>query len=262
MAFVLPSKRDAGYLDPSIAGEGAKVIMSDGDVITYNPPPPRPVMPDWSTIKSIRHYFNRTDFRVWPAWLYHPKEAPRLVKNQDEAAELGVCYRESTIDEKGRYGRDHVWDWQDDCQWRPQPWPGTQKFDPNKAEQGKTYIASPVNPTVAQNELAALLIPQVAAAVAQALRASGPAAPASVDPAQWDQFLQFQAWQKSAEVVGGAMERASQPEAPVLGLQGGGAQSGPEAERAAWEAAADQKGIKIDRRWSLERLKSEVEKAA
>jgi hypothetical protein len=260
MAFVLPSKRDVGYLDPSIAGEGAKVILSDGEVIHYNPPPPKPVMPDWSTIKPIRHYFNRTDFRVWPAWLYHPKEQPRLVKNQDEAAELGVCYRESTVDEKGRYGRDHVWDWRDDCQWRPQPWPGTQKFDPSKAEQGKTYIAAPVNPTIAQNELAALLIPQVAAAVAQALKASGPAAPASVDPAQWEQFLQFQAWQKSTEVVGDAVQQAAQ--APTLGLQGGASSLTPDAERAAWEAEAIRKGITVDKRWGLERLKSEVEKAA
>jgi hypothetical protein len=260
MAFVLPSKREAGYLDPAIAGEGVKVVMSDGDVITYAPPPPKPVMPDWSTIKSIRHYFNRTDFRVWPAWLYHPKEAARLVRNADEAAELGVCYRDATIDEKGRYGRDHVWDWKDDSQWRPQPWPDTIKFDPNKAEQGKTVIASPVNPTVAQHDLAALLIPQVAAAVAQALKMSGPAAPPSVDPAQWEQFLQFQAWQKSAEVVGGAVQQAA-TEAPGLGLQGGSGAPSPDAERVAWEEEADRKGIKIDRRWSLERLKSEVEKA-
>src|SRR6185312_6341739 len=111
MVFVLPPKSQVGVIDPEIAGEGVKVIYSDGEQGMWTPPPPRPVMPDWSGIKSIARYFNRTGHAVWPAWLYHPTEEPRLLKNADEAAELGVCYREATMDEKGRYGRSHVWDW-------------------------------------------------------------------------------------------------------------------------------------------------------
>jgi hypothetical protein len=265
MAFVLPPKRDVGYLSPDIAGEGSKVIMSDGDVVTFNPPPPKAVMPDWSGIKSIRHYFNRTGYRVFPAWIYHPTEEPRIVKDADEAAELGLCYREASIDERGRYGRSHVWDWKDDCLWRPQPYPGTMKFDPLKAEQGKQYVPSPVNPIIAQNELVAMLIPQVAAAVATALKANGPAAPATVDPAQWDQFLQFQAWQKTKEIV----EAVAQPETvgdePVAEESEGPALTSnltPGQETDLWKAEAERKGIKVDGRGSLERLKAEVQKAA
>lgn len=267
MPFVLPSKREVGSLSPEIAGEGQKVIMSDGELITWNPPPPKPVMPDWSEIKSIRHYFNRTGFRVWPAWLYHPTDDARIVKNADEAAELGVCYREASIDEKGRYGLDHVWDWKDDSQWRPTPYPGTTKYNPNRIEQGKNYVPTAPNPVHAQHDLAALLIPQVAAAVAAALKSTGPAAPAKVDPAQWDAFLEFQAWQKTREAVDvltepeaaadTGQEEPAEPQQPnpLAALT-------PEQDRALWLEEAARKGIKIDKRWSLERIKTEVQKAA
>lgn len=263
MPFVLPSKREVGTLSPEIAGEGVKVIMSDGEQITWSPPPPKPVMPDWSEIKSIRHYFNRTGFRVWPAWVYHPTEQPRLLKDADEGAELGICYREASIDERGRYGRDHVWDWKEDCQWRPQPYPGTTKFDPNKIEQGKHFVASPPNPVIAQNAMIEALIPAVAAAVAQSLKASGPGAPAKVDPAQWDAFLEFQAWQKTREAVEVLSEQPSeQPVDETDAARNPLSTLSPEQDRAAWTAEAESKGIKIDKRWSLERIKAEVEKAA
>ncbi len=250
--FVLPPREKVGYLDPEVAGEGTKVIMSDGDQVSWTPPPPQPVMPDWSQIKSIRRYFNRTGLQVWPAWLYHPVEEPRLVKNAKEAAELGVCYREATNDERARYGLKTVWDWKDDSQWRPQPH-GVIKFNPMKPGQGKTVIFSPPNPAIAQNELLRDLVPLVTAAVVAAIKGNGAAsAPGSVDPAQWDAFLQFQAWQKTSQAVDEIGETT-----------GNGALSlGGEDERAAWEKQAERKGIKVDRRWSLDRLKAEVEKAA
>lgn len=202
MNFVLPKKSEVGYLDPEIAGEGQKVILSDGDVVSWTPPPPRPVMPDWSQIKSIARYFGRSGHQVYPAWLYHPSDEPRLVKNAEDAGALGVCYREATADERGRYGLKAVWDWQDGCQWRPQPYAGTLKFDPLKPGQGKTFQPAQQNPALAQDRLLEALIPAVAAAVAQSLKgAGGPSAPAHIEPAQWEAFLQFQAFQKAAEAV-------------------------------------------------------------
>lgn len=199
--FELPPKAKVGYLDPEIAGEGQKVILSDGTVETWNAPPPKPVMPDWSQIKSIARYFNRQGYQVYPAWLYHPTEEPRLVKNADEAAELGVCYRKATIDEKGRYGVDSVWDWQDGSLWRQKPYEGRTKFDPLKPGTGKTFMPAPRNPASEQSQLLQELIPAVAAAVAKSLNANGPAAPANIDAKDWDAFLKFKAWQKSAEAV-------------------------------------------------------------
>jgi hypothetical protein len=220
-------------------------------------------MPDWSGIKSIRHYFNRTGYRVYPAWLYHPTEQPRVVKDEHEAAELGVCYRDASIEEKGRYGLEHVWDWKDDSPWRPQPYAGTTKFDPNKAEQGKVYIATPQSQHSSNRELLNTVLPEVTAAVVAALKQGGSVAPDKVKSEQWDEFLAFQAWKKTQEAIDAiipataAVEEVVEKEAEVADTN-----LPPEQERELWLEEANRKGIKVDGRWSLERLRTEVEKAA
>lgn len=256
MVFVIPPKSEVGVLSPEIAGEGERVVYSDGETMVWNAPPPQPVFPDMSKIKSIARYFNRTGHQVWPAWVYHPTEEPRLLKNQDEGTELGICYREATSDERSRYGMKAVWDWQEGSLWRPTPYSGTLKFDPHKPGQGKTYIPSAPNRVNEQNELVKALIPEVAAAVAQALQKNGPSAPASVDAAQWEQFLQFQAYMKAQEAV--------EVVAQEISGDAGNALSGDEQadEREMWESEARRLGLKVDGRWSLDRLKSEIEKAA
>jgi hypothetical protein len=273
--FVLPTKREAGYLSPDIAGEGAKVLMSDGEVVSFNLPPPKPVMPDWSEIKSIRHYFNRTGFRVYPAWLYHPTEQPRVVKDEHEAAELGVCYREATVEEKGRYGLDRVWDWKDDSVWRPQPYAGTTKFNPNKAEQGKVYVITPQSQNSSNREMLESALPAVTAAVVAALKQGGSVGPENVDKAQWDKFLAFQAWEKTQQAIdaivpaSGALEEVEEKGVELSGeiapeVEEPLTETGlpPEQERKLWEEEAVRKGLKVDKRWSLDRLRNEVEKAA
>lgn len=258
----IPSRASVGYVDAEIADEGQKVIMSNGDQVEWSAPAPRPIVPDWSQIKSIRHYFGRTGHQVWPAWFYHKTEAPRLMKDGHQArAELGIFYREASVEERGRYGVKAVWDWDDGCEWRAAPWE-KPKFDPANPGSGKTYMPSAPNPVHAQNALLAELIPTVVAAVTTALKSNGPAAPATVDPAQWDAFLQFQAWQKTQEAVNavaaqGADEAASDEQtANALNALT------PEQDWALWEEEAKRKEIKVDKRWSLERLKTEVQKAA
>lgn len=269
MVFVIPPKSQVGYLDPEIAGEGQKVILSDGDVVSWNPPPAKLVIPDISGIKSIAKYFGRQGLQVWPAWLYHPTEAPRIVKNADEAAQLGVCFREATIDERGRYGLKHVWDWTEDSLWRPQPH-GEQKFDANKPGTGKNVVIGAPDAGRAQNALLEALIPTVTAAVVAGLKSSGAAAaPAAVDPTQWEAFLQFQAWQKTQAAMSAVSEQLTGSEADAgagesTGESGGNALNAltPDQERALWVTEAEAKGIKVDGRWSIERLRAEVEKAA
>ena len=103
--------------------------------------------------------------------------------------------------------------------------------------------------------------------MAQALKLSGPGAPASVEPKQWDEFLAFQAWQKTQQVVKSegvvlnALTEAllipeveDEPEYQEPPDFGG--------ELTAWRTEAEAKGIKVDKRWGLARLKEEVEKAA
>lgn len=257
MPFELPPKSKVGYLDPEIAGEGQKVILSDGEQVSWTPPPPQPVMPDWSRIKSIARYFGRQGHQVYPAWLYHPTEEPRLVKNADEAGELGVCYRKATTDERGRYGLDAVWDWKEDCEWRPKPY-GPPKFDPLKLGTGKTYMPAPANPVNAQNQLLEALIPAVAAAVAKSLNADGPGKPANIDSKQWDDFLKFKAWQESSSAVSAVAAEAGQ----ASDQSANALDTSSEDEKASWITEAERKNVKIDKRWGLDRIKSEVEKAA
>lgn len=254
--FVLPPKSQVGYLDPEIAGEGQMVLMSDGENVPWAPPPVNPVIPDLSNIKSIKKYFRPYQFRAWPAWIYHPDQPPRLVKNADEAAELGICYREPTAHEKERFGDKKVWDWKDECEWRPFPFPKDLKFDPLKPGPGKEFQKGPVNPVAAEEAM----ILKVAAAVGAALKLAGPGAPATVNPKQWDEFLAFQAWQKAqevvkAEAVNALVPEIEQPEDPTES-------TAEDAELVAWRAEAEDKGIKVDKRWGLARLKMEVENAA
>lgn len=258
----IPPRNSVGYLDGEIADEGQKVILSDGEQVSWTPPPVKPSIPDWSQIKSLRKYFGRTGHQAFPAWFYHPTEQPRLMKNAKEAkAELGIFYRQATIDERGRYGVNAVWDWEKGCKWRAAPWE-VAKFDPQNPGLGKTYVPSPPNPIVAQNALLEALIPAVAAAVAQSLKSTGQAAPAEIDKAQWEAFLAFQAFQKANEVVGSLKENpAAAAEGNALALEGSNGANGAETERAQLEATATAKGIKVDGRWSLEKLRSAIDKA-
>lgn len=263
MVFVLPSKREAGVLmnsDLAREWDGNKVLLETGD-IGYNPPPPKPSMPDWSEIKSIRHYFNRTvkvnPNTVWPHWLYnHETGDERVVKNADEAAELGVCFRDTTADEKQKFGQNYVWDWKDDTHWRPTAKPKKRVYDPRKPEQGKEFIATPVSQNASNRDMLSQVLPEITAAVVAALKQSGNVAPDKIDSAQWDEFLAFQAWKKTQEAVNliAADEGAMQEVASALEPQSD--------EMTAWKAEAEAKGIKVDGRWGLERIKEEVEKAA
>jgi hypothetical protein len=175
--------------------------------------------------------------------------------------EFGVCYREATIHEQGRYGRKHVWDWQEGCLWRPERYK-VAAFDPLNPGQGKNYQASPPSQSASNSALLEALIPAVAAAVAKSMHGNSPAAPANIDPKDWDAFLQFKAWQKSAEASKEVVAALNEPD-PTAGTNALTTSLDPDDDdRSAWEAEAERKGIQVDKRWGLKRLKAEVEKAA
>jgi hypothetical protein len=246
-----------GFLDPEIAGEG---FAADPDVAFSAP---EPIIPDFSKIKTIRKYFKRPPGAggYFPTWLYHPTHPPRIF-TRSEAAEVGVFRRKANAHEKGSTGADFVWDWdeENDQGWRPfildSMVHDPRKFDPNKPGTGKEYVAKPPNPIIAQNALLADLIPTVTAAVVTALKHSSSAvAPGHVDPAEWEEFLRFQAFKKTTQAV----ETLAQP---ALHASGEASTKAPDPERIEWEEAANRVGLKVDRRWNLDRLKTEVEKKA
>ena len=227
-------------------------------------------------MKSLKRYFGRSNFPTWPAWVYHPTEDPRLVRNADEAAQLGVCYRDATPDEAMRYNLKKVWDWKDDSLWRQAPYPGTMKFDPKKPGSGKELIHARQDPVGAQHDLVKALIPQVAAAVAAAMQGgAAPSAPAHVSPTDWAEFQAFLAWKKSAEAVTalaaesdaddgsegstGTASAAAAASANALNALAQGA--APDGDKALWIEEAKSRGVEIDKRWSVARIVEAIEKA-
>ena len=225
-----------GPLAPEIAGEGEKVILSDGTRVSFKPPSNKPIMPDWSEIEVIKHYFNRTDFYAWPAWFYHPAEEAVLLTSPEEAEGLiGIVRRESTADERGKYGvGKYTWDWPEGCMWRPFPYPENMpgKFDPHKPGHGKVYVPVRPDPTEAQN----MLMRELVEAFKNGGHKSG------IDG---ETLLKIIAAIKGDSQGTGVLEA----EAPAE----------KDHERIAWEAKAREVGIKPDGRWSLDRLKKEVE---
>lgn len=262
MNFVLPPKSQVGYLDPEIAGEGTKIIHSDGEIVNWAPPPVKPIIPDLSQVKSIRHYFGRTGGKTYPAWFYHEKEAPRLLKSADEAAQLGIVRREATVHERGTYGVSAVWDYAPECEWRAAPFERDTKFNPDQVTNAKTVIRQE-NRSQNENAMIERMIPQVAAAVAAALRVAQPTAPTGAptsDPELWAQFQEFVAFKKAAEVAAAdpqanafAAPRDGDPVTETLG-----ADDDEEFQRAELQATAIRLGIKIDKRWGLARLSEAI----
>jgi hypothetical protein len=264
-------------LDSEIANEGAKVvgrgeeiILSNGDRVAWTPPPEKLVIPDLSNTKSLRHYFGQRGHQVYPAWLYHPTKDAILVKDAAEAAKVGIVFRQATNDERNRYGLKEVWDWEDGCEWRPNPY-RVEAFDPHGPASGqKNLISKAPDPGVSQHQLVAALIPSVAAAVAQALKADGPGKPANIDAAQWEQFIAFQAWQKTSEAVSTIAQTVTDdPDSGKRDDIANGASADllgnaltPEQDHVLWEAEATRLGVKIDKRWGTDRLKEEVAKAS
>jgi hypothetical protein len=230
MALNLPSRSEVGLLDPEIANEGEKVVhLNHGEKSGFAPPPIKHVTPDWSEIKSIRHLFGRTGYDVYPAWVYHAETGEaRLIQDHKSAMELGIYYRDASNEEKGRYGISAVWDWKPDCPWRPKP-EKKVKFDPSNPGTGKTYVAPPVDHAAAQSAAMSELAKAIVGGNQSLLRE-----------------------------LAGALKGLSE-NAPAAGEQGN--MLSAHTERTDLEKKATSLGIKIDGRWSAEKLRGEVDKA-
>jgi hypothetical protein len=268
----LPPRSEVGYLDPEIANEGQSVYKDAmGDEVLWSAPAPKPVVPDWSQNKAIKHYFNRSGYAPWPTMIYHPVEASREVKDAEEARKYGIVYREATLDERERFGIKATWDWINGTEWRVKPFPKDLKFDPTKTHAGKEVrIGAPSSVNV-QSELVKAIVPEVAAAVVKAMAGHGLGAPADVSSNDWKEFQEFLAWKKSSEALHAIADEAqaevkaqhSNALAAALNEEDG---EPPHTEvpdeRVLWETEAERRGIQVDGRWSLKRLKAEIEKSA
>lgn len=266
-------------LDASIAGEGEKV-QEGPQRLSWSPRPRNAPIPDMSEIPSIAKYFNRTGFEVWPAWLYHPTQAPILIEDVWDrtvepprltisaaqwAKELGIRYKKASAEDRGRHGQEWVWEWDEGCLWRPRPYPENPagKFDYTNPGHGKNYIAQKPDPVEAQNMLMREL--------ADALKSSGgqksgidtemliqlikaikgePVEPGNAAPLKVQIGDTASDILKAPNLIGekalAEEEEKRQQRASI------------DAEYIAWEAKAKEAGIKIDGRWSLDKLRKHV----
>jgi hypothetical protein len=206
-----------------LANEGIKV--SEGTKGNWSAPPKQQMYPDWSKIDKIAHYFNRNDFQPFPSWIYHKTEKARIVNTAEEAMEYGIIYREPTEDEQ-LMGHGSRYDFVRGTEWRTKPYPGTIKFDHTNPGSGKVYEPPKPDYQRSQHDMMRNLV--------SALQESK----SSADP------------EAIAAIVAAVMKATAKPE-PIID---------DEEDRADLISIAEHRGIKVDKRWSTERLKSEVAK--
>ncbi len=250
------------YLDPEISGEGMKIRMDDsdgGEII--GDPAPKIVYPDLSQFKPLRKYFNRTGYQVYPTWIYNHKTGDeKIVKNAAEASSHGVIFRETTMEERAAFGVNFRWDYEPNSEWRTKPIAKKRVVDPDNMEGGKNFVARRQIETTVDHDA---LISRTVAAVMVAMNAKAPAAPANVDPVQWKEYQEFLAFREATKAVAEtAVDEIpiadEQPEDEPVIIHN---MTGDEDPRAKWLAEASRLGIKVDGRWSTQRLIEECQKA-
>jgi hypothetical protein len=223
------------YLDPEIANEGTKVIMSDGSTITYNTPPPQAAIFDYSKVKGLAKYFNRTDFHFFPTWVYHPDGREAIAKDAQECGDkYGIFLVKRSAEEKAKFGGgDYRWEFSDTTEWRPARF-GPKKFDPENPDTGKIYVPRAPDPKIANHELIERVV-------------------AAMQGGQNDFLLKLlSAMQNTASNAAPVPEEVKEPEASAVEL---GSQKSAKEH---WQAVAEEAGIEIDKRWGIDRIKTEI----
>lgn len=263
------------YLDAEIANEGLSAEAS------WAAPVPEARIPDYKGIKAIAKYFPQFSGRpyvhqVFPCHLYHPKEPARLIKDVyngedpprlikkavDQAKALGCIFRATTMEERAQGFPTHRWEYTDE--WRATPF--ETKFDPANPGTGKTVVKAGEQSSASQAEMIAAVVTAALAKMVPA--ASTPDKPSPIDDPDMAEFLAFKAWKATQAVdlsvqpldIEGARNAINEmPMQEGINMLNSAL---PPGERKTLEAEAERKGIKVDGRWSLQRLKDEVEKAA
>lgn len=229
------------YLDPEIAGEGTKVILTNGNQVTIRPSPVQAVMPDWSQYKPIRHYFGRTDYQFFPCWLYHPtQEAVKAESAQEAGEKYGVELVERTDVERAEFGGGR-YRWKFHGPWRVVPYHIVRSSVEANGKNLEIKRADPI------------------AELAKALQISR-GEDRNADPAMLEEFRQFQAWKTQQPLP--PVEAPVQPELNAgpaeVPLPAENAAGNGDEEKQIWIAKAAEEDIKLDVRWTAETMKKYV----
>lgn len=243
------------YLDPAIAGEG-QAVDENGNTIGEWVVPAQATIPNYDGLrksKKFGKYFQpygtpSRPHQVFPAWLYHPKHEAVIVRNAGEAlAKYGCSYRDTTREEQIRGFPPKVWDYStqtaEQSGWRAVPYADKPHID----DSCKNVVVEP-SKGPSQGELISSVVAAVVAQM-QAKAAAGTNALAAANPAddpRYAEFLEFQKW-KAAK----SAEPSREPQPSLLH---------PDEEKRMLKEAAASRGIELDGRWSVERMKQELDK--
>lgn len=217
------------YLDAEIANEGS----SADDIVVIAPRPHINTYEAFKEHPKYGKYFQPHVFRAYPAWIYHATEPAKLVGDAKTAASYGVSYNKD----------DHHWV----CtgEWKNRP---VVKPKPDVADTGKSLVtASSAQSANSTNEIMAQILQKM-----QSGQVPGAAMQADPDYAEFLAFKRFKSSQGSTETTAAPKADAS-PASLALSQ---------DEEKAILVEAADSRGIKIDKRWGIDRIKEELEKAA
>lgn len=214
------------YLDPEIANEGER---ADAAFVA----PVRPHVWDYAQLKEHPHYGQYFVPRPaasapWPAWIYNHKTGEsKIVKDAKEALQYGVGFNKNL--------RHPDYEWTGD--WQAEP-PKDSK--PNIHDTGKTVVGVSAERSTADSMTKILQKlaegksgSDVSPAIAEAISADK----------DYQEYLAFKRARAAAQPEAGAETPTVDEKELLIGL-------------------AKEKEIHIDKRWSLERIKSELDKAA
>lgn len=210
------------YLDPEIANEGLSADEA--------PDIEEPHINDYATLKKHKHYrryFKPYIFQPYPAYIYHATQGEKLVGDAKTAAQYGVSYNKED---------SH---WVCEGEWKVKP-VVARKANPN--DTGKTLVnATAQQAAMGTNELMAQILQQL-------VKGQGSVAPALAtaigDDKEYQDYLAFK-------------KMKAQAEKPILDID-----LPPVDEKALLIEAAESRDIKIDKRWSIDKIKAELDKAA
>ena len=224
------------YLDPSIANEGVHVdkwnpgawANTVGDDEEWQPDVEPPRITDYAAFKKHKHYgqyFKPYRYRPFPAWMYHATEEPRIVKSKEEVIALGPAW--SPVPNKPRIDM-------------------TGKSIPGKSQTerlGEIIAESLATKSTGAGAVDPTAIAAIVAAVMAALPQNQPAAAAVVASVPVDPPSDVEGLRAFAEKASDGDD-----EHPGHGS----------IERKALIELAEKEGVKIDGRWSNDRIKKEL----
>lgn len=266
------------YLDPDIANEGVKVIDGDGGGLgeDYQPFIDAPRIPDykWLTNKSkLYKYFPNINGRpykhqAFPAIFYHADGSTKTIYNAEQAAAIGAK----------NLGPTESFKWECTGEWKAKPFTAHLKFNPNKMGGGKsippptqsesltaalTAALSPALKTIQQgasttSDMIGAVVAGVLAALGKgALPAAGgaPAAPAPAPAPVAEPVAEPVVTEDDPLDIPPMLRRAAEPD-PAASFE----QMTPAQQKTALLKVAEEKGIKVDGRLSLDNIMAELDK--